>query len=78
LRDGIRRLIEWFAFGRFELLRKLGRNGAVLHHLYEVLEFKCLHLRWVPELLTDDLRQKRKDIAREMIPYLEAAFQDGW
>jgi ribosome modulation factor len=28
--------------------------------------------------LTDDLRQKVKDIAREMIPDLEAAFQNGW
>jgi hypothetical protein len=28
--------------------------------------------------LTEDLSQKRKDIAREMIPSLEAAFRDGW
>jgi hypothetical protein len=29
-------------------------------------------------LLTDDLREKRTDVAGEMIPSLEAAFQDGW
>jgi hypothetical protein len=28
--------------------------------------------------VTDDLKQKRKDVAREVIPSLEAAFQDGW
>jgi hypothetical protein len=28
-------------------------------------------------MLTDELRQKRKDVAREMIPSLKAAFQEG-
>jgi hypothetical protein len=51
---------------------------AVLHHFHEVLEFKSFHLRWVPHLLTNDLREKRKDVAGEMIPSLEAAFQEGW
>jgi hypothetical protein len=67
---------------RFESARSIAQtlqisHNAVLHHLDEVLEFKSFHLRWVAHLLTDDLRQKRKRVAREMIPYLEAAFQDG-
>jgi hypothetical protein len=53
-------------------------HSAVLHHFHDVLIFKSFHLRWVPHLLTDDLRQKRKDVACEMIPYLDAASQDGW
>jgi hypothetical protein len=52
--------------------------SAVLDHLHEVLGFKSFHLRWVPHFLTHDLRQKRKDVAREMIPYIEAPFQDNW
>jgi hypothetical protein len=32
----------------------------------------------VPHLLTDDLKEKRKAIATLMLPYLEAARNDGW
>jgi hypothetical protein len=52
--------------------------SAVLHHLHEVLGFKSFHLRWVSHLLTNDLRKKRQDVAREMISDLEASLQDGW
>jgi hypothetical protein len=40
--------------------------------------FKSFHLRWVPHLLTDDLRQKRKEHASAMLPFLYAAQRDGW
>jgi hypothetical protein len=53
-------------------------HSVVLYHLHEVLGFKNFHLRWVPHFLIDDLRLKRKQVAREMIPYLEAAFLDEW
>jgi hypothetical protein len=53
-------------------------HSIVLRHLHKVLDFKSCHLRSVPRFLTDDLRFKKKQVAREMIPYLEAASRDGW
>jgi hypothetical protein len=53
-------------------------HSVVLHHLHEGLAFKSFHLPWVPHFLTDDLRLKRKQVARKMIPDLEAASLDGW
>jgi hypothetical protein len=40
----------------------------VLNYLRLSIGFKSFHLRWVPHLLTEDLRQKRKDDARAMLP----------
>jgi histone-lysine N-methyltransferase SETMAR len=53
-------------------------HNVVLLHQHAVLGFKSFRLRWVPHFLTADLRLKRKQIAREMIPYLEAASRDRW
>jgi hypothetical protein len=53
-------------------------HATVLHHLTERLGLKSYCLRWVPHLLTDDLKAKRKEFAEQMIPYLEAARKDGW
>jgi hypothetical protein len=50
----------------------------VSNHLHLSIGFKSFHLRWVPHLLTSDLRQKRKDDARAMLPLLHAAQRDGW
>jgi hypothetical protein len=53
-------------------------HGIVLHRLHEKLEFKSDCLRWVPHILTSELRAKRKEITGLVIPYLEAARKDGW
>jgi hypothetical protein len=46
-------------------------HSVVLQHLHEVLVFKSFHLGCVPEFLTGDLRFKRKQVTREMIPSLK-------
>jgi hypothetical protein len=48
-----------------------------LEHLHVSIGFKSFHLRWVPHLLTDDLRQKRKEHASAMLPFLYAVQRDG-
>jgi hypothetical protein len=50
----------------------------VLRHLHDSIGFKSFHLHWVPHLLTDDLREKWKEHARAMLPFLYAAEHDGW
>jgi hypothetical protein len=52
--------------------------ATVLEHLYLSIGFKSFHLRWVPHLLTDDLREKRKEHANAMLPFLYAAQRDSW
>jgi hypothetical protein len=52
--------------------------SGVLNDLHRVLGLNSFHPRWVPHFLTDNLRLKRKQVAREMSPYLEAASRDGW
>jgi hypothetical protein len=54
------------------------RHTTVLNHLHLSIGFKSCHLCWVPHLLTEDLRQKRKDDARAMLPLLHAVQHDGW
>jgi histone-lysine N-methyltransferase SETMAR len=43
-----------------------------------LIGLKSLHLHWVPHLLTDDLRQKRKEHTSAMSPFLYTAQRDGW
>jgi hypothetical protein len=52
--------------------------ATVLEHLHVSIGFKSFHLRWVPHLFTDDLRQKQKEHARAMLPFLYAPQRDGW
>jgi hypothetical protein len=52
-------------------------HATVLSHLHGSIDFKSFHLHWVPHLLTEDLRQERKDDARAMLPLLHAAQRDG-
>jgi hypothetical protein len=40
--------------------------------------FKAFHLRWVLHLLIEDLRQKWKEHASAILPFLYAAQRDGW
>jgi hypothetical protein len=53
-------------------------HAIVLNHLHLSIGFKSFHLRWVPHPVTEDLRQKRKDDARAMLPLLHVAQRDSW
>jgi hypothetical protein len=46
--------------------------------MHEDLEFRCLYLCWVAQLLTPALNEQRRRYACEMVPVLEAAAKDGW
>jgi hypothetical protein len=50
----------------------------VLRCLYDSVGFKSFHLYWVPHLSPDDLREKRKEHAGTMLPFLHAAEPDRW
>jgi hypothetical protein len=51
---------------------QLPRSGTwIVHRLHEKLGFKSSCLRWVPHLLTGELRAKRKEVTVPMIPYCE-------
>jgi hypothetical protein len=52
-------------------------DQIVLWHLHDSIGFKSFHLHWVPPLLTDNLREKRKGHARAMLPFLHGAERDG-
>jgi hypothetical protein len=58
--------------------RLLVAYSIVLQYLHESLWFKSFHLHWVPHLLTDDLREKPKENARAILPFLHAPERDGW
>jgi hypothetical protein len=40
----------------------------VTHRLEQRLGFHCLSLKWVPHLLNHDLREKRVQLAGELLP----------
>jgi hypothetical protein len=50
----------------------------VSNPLHLSIGFNSFHLRWVPHLLTDEVRQKRKDDARAILRLLHAAQRDRW
>jgi hypothetical protein len=67
----------------FELSRSIAERLAISHstvlqHLHESIGFKSFHLHRVPHLLTVELREKRKEFARVMLPFLFAAEREGW
>jgi hypothetical protein len=39
---------------------------------------KNFHLRWISHQLTEDLRQKRISVCKEMLPILEAQNKKGF
>jgi hypothetical protein len=53
-------------------------HATVLRHLHKSLGFQPFHLHWVSHVLTDELREKRKDHAKRMPPFLHAAERDCW
>jgi hypothetical protein len=46
--------------------------ATVLNHLYNSLEMKIFHLRWVPHQLAGDLRQVRVAKCAKLLRALEA------
>jgi hypothetical protein len=58
--------------------RLLIAHSKVLQHFYEFLGFKSFHLCWVPHLLPDDLRRKRKAYASPMLPFVHVTERHGW
>jgi hypothetical protein len=53
-------------------------HSTVLKDLHENLGFQSFHLRWVPHLLTPELKEQRHTYATEMIAVLLSAPKDGW
>jgi hypothetical protein len=51
---------------------------TVIEYLYVSIGFKSFHLRWVSHLLTDDLRQKWKEHASAIFPFLYVAQRGVW
>jgi hypothetical protein len=51
-------------------------HSTVLKYLHD--DFQSFHLRWVPHLLTPELRGQRHAYAIEMIPILAAAAHERW
>jgi hypothetical protein len=66
----------------FESMRSIAErlcvsHAIVLNYLHLSIDFKSFHLPWVSYLLTEDLRQKRKDDARAMLPLLYVTQRHG-
>jgi hypothetical protein len=53
-------------------------HSTVVVYLCDSVGFRSLHLHWVPHLLTYDLREKRKEYAKAILPFLHAAERDSW
>jgi hypothetical protein len=53
-------------------------HSTVLLHLHDFVGFRSFHLRWVQHLLMHDLREKWKEYAKAMLPFLHAIERDGW
>jgi hypothetical protein len=51
---------------------------TVLLHLHDSIGFNSFHLYWISHLLTNDLRKKRKEYAKAILPFLHAAERDIW
>jgi hypothetical protein len=53
-------------------------HSTFLKHLHKHLGFQSFHLRWIPRLLTAELREQRRTYATEMIAVLLSAQKHGW
>jgi hypothetical protein len=52
-------------------------HSTVLLCLHDLIGLISFHLHWVPHLLMHNLREKRKQYAQAMLPFLNAGEQDG-
>jgi hypothetical protein len=67
----------------FESARLISKTLGVAHstvllHSHDSIGFRSFHLHWGPHLLTHDSRDKRKEYAKAMLPFLYAAECDSW
>jgi hypothetical protein len=46
--------------------------STVYLHVVEKIGFKNYFLRWVPHMLTEELRQKRVELSRQLLELLES------
>jgi hypothetical protein len=77
------RILELLRENPFESIRSRAETlqvsqSAVLQHPHKDLHYKSFYLRWVPQLLTPELRERRCRYASEMTPLLIAAARDEW
>jgi hypothetical protein len=52
-------------------------HATVLRYLHQELGFQGFHLRWVPHLLTPEIKAQRKQCVIEMLSELSTAERDG-
>jgi hypothetical protein len=52
-------------------------HATALHRFHEKLGFKSYCLRWVPHVLTGELRAKCKELTERIISHPEAARKNG-
>jgi hypothetical protein len=67
----------------FESTRSIAKTFLVAHSivlllLHNSIDFRSLHLYWVAHLMTHDLREKRKEYAKAILPFLHVIERDGW
>jgi DNA-binding MarR family transcriptional regulator len=58
--------------------RLCASHSTVVEHLHMSIGFRSFHLRVVRHRLTDASREKRKEHATAMLPFLYATKLDGW
>lgn len=51
---------------------------TVYRYLIKVLEYKCVHLRWIPYKLTEAIRQKRVETSKELLKVLKKNKKTGF
>ena len=44
---------------------------SVYRYLTQVLHYKCVNLRWVPHILTDDLKLQRVETSRQLLEIIQ-------
>jgi hypothetical protein len=67
----------------FESARSIAETLRIVYlimllYLYDSVGLRLFHLYWVPHLLTHNLREKRKEYAKAILPFLDAAQRDSW
>jgi hypothetical protein len=53
-------------------------HSTMLLHLHDSIGFRSFHLHRVLHLLMHDLREKRKEYAKAIFPFLHVAKRDSW
>jgi hypothetical protein len=53
-------------------------NSAALRHLVNTIRFTMMHLRWVPHALSQNQKQARLEMSKNLPGQLLSAKHDGW